>query len=59
MVPKVNEQQVSMITLAVNPARQTDCLTNVFCAQSATGMGAIKMHDVFSFAFKKDFSVLF
>ncbi len=44
MVAQIEEQQVPMVTLAMDPARQADGLSDMAAAQRAAGMRAIGMH---------------
>jgi hypothetical protein len=44
VVAEIDEQQIAVITLAVDPARQSRRDFGVLEAKFATGMGAIRMH---------------
>jgi hypothetical protein len=44
VVAQVDEQQLAVIALAMNPARQADRLADVACAQRGAGMGTIGVH---------------
>ncbi len=44
MIAQIDEQQATVVTLAMNPARQAGLRTGVGSAQGATGMRAINVH---------------
>ena len=46
MVAQVDEQQVAVVALAVDPAREAGRLAGIVGAQRAAGMGAIGMHGI-------------
>ena len=45
VVAQVDEQQVPVVALAMDPAGQANGLADVGFAQLATGMGAVRMHE--------------
>ena len=45
MVAQIDEQQVAMVALAVDPAGQTDLRADVIGAQRAAGVRAVGMHE--------------
>ncbi len=45
MVAQIDKQQIAMIALAMNPARQADGFANITLAQISASMGAVAMHD--------------
>ena len=44
MVAQVDKQQIAVIALAVNPARQADLLANIGSAKRGATVGAICVH---------------
>jgi len=49
MIAQIDEHQITVVTLAVNPARNFDGLTNVSLAKIVTRVRAEGMHSWFSF----------
>ena len=45
MIAQIDEHQIAMITLAVDPAGHPDCLPGVSKARLGAGMGAICVHE--------------
>ena len=46
MVAQVDEQQIAMVALAMDPARQADGLAGLFGAELAAGVGAVGVHGI-------------
>ena len=44
MISQVDEQEAAMVTDAMNPARHTGSLADIFLSQFATGVAAVGMH---------------
>src|SRR5205085_12006166 len=44
MIAQIDEQQMAVVALAMNPSRQADGLANVLGAQLGAGMGAVGVH---------------
>jgi hypothetical protein len=45
MIAQVNEQQMAMVALAMDPARQANGLANIAGAQSSAIMGTVGVHE--------------
>src|SRR5690606_17031993 len=45
VIAQVDEQQVAVIPFAVDPARQSDLLVDVFGTQHLTGVRTVRVHD--------------
>ena len=44
MIPQVNKHHTAMVTFTMDPARQTNYITNVFRGQLSAMMGTVGMH---------------
>jgi hypothetical protein len=45
MVPQVDKEQMTVVTLAMHPAREANRFTDIALTQFGAGMGTIDVHD--------------
>ena len=45
MIPQIDEKQVAVVALAVQPSRQTDGLADMVWAQLAASVAAVGIHE--------------
>jgi hypothetical protein len=49
MIAQIDEEQITMITLSIDPTREAHCLSSVLGAKLAAGVRTISVHDLKTF----------